>query len=80
MPTNIEITAGSSPRSAISPEQRELEAVVLELRWLVEGRRLLEIGNGSEAELEAKAAEIDRRRERLVRLVQEDGDGLGSAA
>src|SRR5262245_22014926 len=80
MPTNIERDQPRGSAGILSPSQRELEEVVLELRTLVEVRMLLESRNASAEEIDSHAAEIDRLRMRLARLVKEAGDGLSSAA
>ena len=80
MRTKMELDRPSGRAAAISARQRELEEVVLSLRTLVEVRMLLETRDAPVEELESHAAEIDRLRTRLARLVKEDADELSSAA
>jgi hypothetical protein len=80
MPTKIEIDRPSGPESMVSPRQRELEELALELRTLLEVRMLLESRNAPATELQSHAAEIDRLRARLARLVGEGDDDLSAAA
>jgi hypothetical protein len=80
MRTNIELDRPSGPASTASPRQRELEEVALELRNLVGVRMLLESRDAPATEIQSHAAEIDRLRARLARLVEEDDDDLSTAA
>jgi hypothetical protein len=61
-------------------DELTLNDLVLRLKRLVQERDVLEWSGASEAEIEARTAEIDRVRSRLARRAKEAADGYDSAA
>jgi hypothetical protein len=73
MRPELKLDRPSGPGAGTSAKERELEEAVLALRGLVDARLLLESRGASPAEVQAHAAEINRLRAQVVRLVMEDG-------